>query len=225
MEQSVTPLLELRDVSISFDGCSILDHINLSLRPGRSVSISSPSGPGKSTILSIAGLLLSPDSGQVLIDGVDALKKNDADRSRLRNEKIGFIFQHAQLVGSLRAWENVAVPASFAQDVQFDAEEKAKSLLKGLGLEERLDHYPFQLSFGQKRRVAIARALLLSPSIILADEPTNDLDSGLADSVAELLFSQIGPNRSLLLVTHDAELAARADEQYRLDAGKLVRVK
>lgn len=217
-------LLELDHVAMSYGEAQILKDVSFALGRGQCISLTSPSGTGKSTILSIAGLLLEPSSGRVLVGGEEVPASNEAKRAALRNRSIGFVFQHTQLVGSLRAWENVAVPARFAKGIDFDVEQRARQLLCDLGLEERLDHYPFQLSVGQKRRIAVARALILNPDIILADEPTNDLDQGSADSVTEILFDQVKQGRGLLLVTHDQELAARADVRLRLEDGKLVQL-
>lgn len=203
----------------------IFDDVSFTLDAGESISITSPSGSGKSTILAIVGLLLTPASGKVIVEGNDVTGASDGERSRLRQSTFGFVFQHAQLIGSLRAWENVAVPARFSDAADFDAEQRAKRLLVELGLEDRLEHFPYQLSVGQKRRVAVARALLLEPQVIIADEPTNDLDGVSAHSVAGKLFEQVERGRSLILVTHDEELAERTQHQYELAGGRLVQLR
>lgn len=218
-------LLQVEHVAMSYGETEILKDINLSLSCGESISITSPSGSGKSTILSIIGLLLTPVSGDVIVNGKSAASLDEAHRAQVRRETFGFVFQHTQLIGSLRAYENVAVPARFDNKLDFDADEKAKALLTSLGLEERLEHYPYQLSVGQKRRVAVARALLLSPHVILADEPTNDLDAGSANSVASILFDQVKQGKSLILVTHDKEFAEKTNHQYILKAGILEQIR
>ena len=218
-------LLRVEHIAKAYGDTKILEDVSFELCAGKSLSITSPSGSGKSTILSIVGLLLAPDSGLVFIDGKDVFGSDEAELAKLRSKFFGFVFQHTQLIGSLRAYENVAVPARFVHDLDFDADKKAKELLVNLGLEERLEHYPHQLSVGQKRRVAVARALLLNPQIILADEPTNDLDLNSADSVANMLFEQPKNGKALILVTHDAQLAQKTDHQYVLKNGILEQVR
>lgn len=216
-------LLQVKDVAKSYGDSCVLKDVSFTLDAGESVSITSPSGSGKSTILAIVGLLLEPDAGCVLVDGVDALRLDDDARARLRREVFGFVFQHTQLIGSLRAYENAAVPARFTGKDDQGADDRARELLTQLGLGQRLDHYPHQLSVGQKRRVAVARALLLSPRIVIADEPTNDLDADSAHSVAAKLFSAVEEGKGLVLVTHDMELASKAQHHYELIDGALVR--
>ena len=218
-------LLRVEHITTAYGETTILEDVSFELCAGKSLSITSPSGSGKSTILSIVGLLLAPDSGLVFIDGKDVFGSDEAELAKLRSKFFGFVFQHTQLIGSLRAYENVAVPARFVHDLDFDADKKAKELLVSLGLEQRLEHYPHQLSVGQKRRVAVARALLLNPQIILADEPTNDLDLNSADSVANMLFEQPKNGKALILVTHDAQLAQKTDHQYVLKNGILEQVR
>lgn len=218
-------VLEARSLSMTYGENRIFDDVSFTLDEGESISITSPSGSGKSTILAIVGLLLTPMSGAVVVEGQDVTNASDEQRSCLRQSTFGFVFQHAQLIGSLRAYENVAVPARFAGKGDSDADDRAKQLLVELGLQDRLEHFPYQLSVGQKRRVAVARALLLQPKVLIADEPTNDLDSGSAHSVAGKLFEQVEQGRSLILVTHDRELAARTQHQYELVGGRLVQVR
>ena len=189
---------------------------------GTSVAFVSPSGSGKSTLLSMLGLLLTPSTGSVLVNGQDATALDDDAKSTLRLRQFGFIFQHTQLVGSLRAVENVAVPADFAGGNLADAAERAAGLMGQLGLGERLYHYPYQLSIGQKRRVATARALLMDPPILIADEPTNDLDAESTRSVADVLFEHVERGGILLFATHDQALAARADRVMHLDGKTFV---
>ena len=201
----------------SYGDAVILEGIGFQANPGDSIAFMSPSGSGKSTLLSMLGLLLTPTTGRVVIDGVDTSTMNDKQLSKLRLENVGFVFQHTQLIGSLRAIENVTVPANFnAQGAKAKAEQ-AREMLCQLGLEKRLLHYPHQLSVGQKRRVALARALVMDPPIVIADEPTNDLDAESRNSVADALFDRCAQGGILLFATHDEELASRATRIMRLD--------
>lgn len=216
-------VLTVEHISKSYDEDPILEDISFSVATGESIAFVSPSGSGKSTLLSMVGLLLSPTSGRIKIEGnrcVDGL--SDKELSALRRTSFGFIFQHTQLIGSLRAIENVIAPASFAKDLSFDARQRAEDLLVSFGLDERLYHYPYQLSIGQKRRVATARSLLFDPAIIIADEPTNDLDALSARSVTDALFERVKRGRSLLFATHDQELVRRADRVMRLEGRTFV---
>lgn len=205
-------LLEIKGVSKAFDGTPIIENTSLTVNPGDIIAFSSPSGSGKSTMLAIAGLLLTPDSGEIITqDGENALELGDKELSRLRQRLLGFVFQSTQLVGSLRAIENVISPANFVKDkLPFKPEERAAELLERFGLKDRMYHYPHQLSVGQKRRVAVARAMLLEPKIIIADEPTNDLDEESAAEVSNALFDYAEKGNALLYATHIASLASRA---------------
>lgn len=210
-------LLCMQQVSKDFGEGPLIDGATLSLDRGESVAVMAPSGAGKSTLLSMAGLLLSPTAGSVLLDGEDMTAASDDARSRARAEKIGFLFQHTQLVGTLRAWENAAVQADFAPKgsrSMSDAavKDRAMELLATFGLAHRAMHYPHQLSIGQKRRIACVRALFLSPALIIADEPTNDLDEANAKVVIDALFAPVARGEAgLLVATHDERLAAGVD--------------
>lgn len=214
--------LKVEDLGKSYDGNVILENISFAAEPGDSIAFVSPSGSGKSTLLSMLGLLLSSTTGTVVVDGQDSDALGDKELSRLRRETFGFVFQHTQLVGSLRAVENVMAPANFAGKLPFDARERAEQLLDGLGLDDRLMHYPYQLSIGQKRRVSVARALLLDPPIVIADEPTNDLDADSSASVADTLFERAANGGILLFATHDRELASRASRVMHLEGKTFV---
>ena len=217
-------LLEVKGISKSFGESQIIADSSLTVEAGDTIAFMSPSGSGKSTMLSMVGLLLTPDSGQIITpDGIDALTLGDKEISRLRSRMFGFIFQSTQLVGSLRAIENVTAPAGFAGKLDFDVEERAKELLVKFGLEDRLYHYPHQLSVGQRRRVAVARALLLSPKIVIADEPTNDLDEESATLVADALFEYAAQGNALLYATHLSALADRANAVMTLDGKTFVK--
>lgn len=203
-------MLEVKGLGKSYGDQTILEDISFTVRSGESVAFVSPSGSGKSTLLSMLGLLLSSTTGTVVVDGQDTDDLDDQQLSALRRNVFGFVFQHTQLVGSLRAVENVEAPALFAKGLPFNVRERAEGLLRSVGLGERLEHYPFQLSIGQKRRVALARALMMDPPVIIADEPTNDLDAKSAQSVTDQLFARVEEGGILLFATHDANLATRA---------------
>lgn len=214
--------LKVENLGKSYDGNVILENISFAAEPGDSIAFVSPSGSGKSTLLSMLGLLLSSTTGTVVVDGQDSDALGDKELSRLRRETFGFVFQHTQLVGSLRAVENVMAPANFAGKLPFGIRERADQLLDGLGLDDRLMHYPYQLSIGQKRRVSVARALLLDPPIVIADEPTNDLDADSSASVADTLFERAANGGILLFATHDRELASRASRVMHLEGKTFV---
>lgn len=214
-------LLSLESVGKDFGAGAILDGVSVAVDRGESLAIVAPSGAGKSTLLSIAGLLLEPSAGSVSIDGETVTGASDDVRSVARAEKIGFLFQHTQLVGSLRAWENAAIPADFVTTPSLkmsdaDVRARAEELLGSFGLAERIEYFPHQLSIGQKRRIACARALFLGPPLIIADEPTNDLDAENAAAVVDALFAPVERGEAgLLIATHDMELADRADRVFR----------
>lgn len=216
--------LEIKNVSKSFDGTPIIEDTSFAIEAGSTIALTSPSGSGKSTMLSMAGLLLAPDSGSIVTEnGICALSLPDGELSLLRQRLLGFVFQSTQLIGSLRAIENVTAPARFVRGkLPFKPEERAGELLERFGLADKMLHYPHQLSVGQKRRVAVARAMLLEPKIIIADEPTNDLDEASAASVSNALFDYAAQGNALLFATHVPELAARAQTVMKLD-GKTFR--
>jgi len=210
-------LLQVKGVSKAFGDNEIIRDTSFAVEEGDTLAFMSPSGSGKSTMLSITGLLLTPDTGEIIVEGGEnALALGDTKRSKLRQRMFGFVFQSTQLIGSLRAIENVTAPAGFAGKLDFDPRERATELLERFGLADRMQHFPHQLSVGQKRRVALARALLLSPRIIIADEPTNDLDAASAETVADALFDYAAQGHALLYATHDEQLAARADRVFHL---------
>ena len=215
-------MLEVKGLGKSYGDQTILEDISFTVRSGESVAFVSPSGSGKSTLLSMLGLLLSSTTGTVVVDGQDTDDLDDQQLSALRRNVFGFVFQHTQLVGSLRAVENVEAPALFAKGLPFNVRERAEGLLRSVGLGERLEHYPFQLSIGQKRRVALARALMMDPPVIIADEPTNDLDAKSAQSVTDQLFARVEEGGILLFATHDANLATRATRVMHLQGKTFV---
>jgi ABC-type lipoprotein export system ATPase subunit len=216
-------LVSANNLDLSFGADSILQGINIQLQRGQSLAVVSPSGTGKSTLLSILGLLLRKSSGSLELYGRDVDSMSADELAEDRRLNIGFVFQHTQLIGSLRALDNAAVGANLLHrsdaallEERFDARrpnfhKRASKLLCDFGLEDRLYHFPHQLSVGQKRRVAVARALLLEPSLVIADEPTNDLDAASADVVVDALFNVCNRGGALVLATHDRELASKAD--------------
>lgn len=218
---NAAPVVEVRGVMKEYDGEMILSGCDLALRPGEFTAIVGASGCGKSTLMSIAGLLLTPSAGSVLVEGVPVDGLSDAELSALRARTFGLVFQHTQLIGSLRAVDNVLVPACFGGADMAEAASRAAALIERFGLTARANHFPHQLSVGQKRRVALARALVLGPKAILADEPTNDLDEETADEVAQTLAEFAAEGHAVLCVTHDRRLAGRAQRVLRLEGGRL----
>lgn len=212
-------LIEANGVTKSYGEDTILRDVSLKVVAGESLAITGPSGSGKSTLMSMLGLLLQPSGGEVRFKGQRVSDLSDDDRSRLRNRSYGFVFQNPQLIGSLSVLDNVLVPARLAR--RRGLETAAKGALESLGLGHRLKHLPHQLSIGQKRRVAIARALLLEPAVLFADEPTNDLDRELATQIGDYLLDLPKRGSALVLVTHDAGLAGRADRAVRVAEGRV----
>ena len=219
-------MIELRGVSKTVPSgtgsLTILHPLDLTIDGGRVVAITGPSGSGKSTLLGLLAGLDAPSTGSVILDGVDITKLDEDALARLRGTRIGFVFQFFHLLPSLTALENVLVPMEIAGAP--DAAPRAKSLLVEVGLEERGHHYPSQLSGGEQQRVAIARALANDPPILLADEPTGNLDSATGHQVIQLLLDVNRLRKTtLVLVTHDPELAAVADVTVALRDGRVVR--
>jgi lipoprotein-releasing system ATP-binding protein len=191
--------------------------------PGETVALLGPSGAGKSTLLHIAGLLERPDSGAVLINGVDCGKLADKEQTRMRRMEVGFIYQFHHLLPEFTALENVVLPQLILGLTRAQADTRAKELLKTLGLEERWDHRPAQLSGGEQQRVAIARAIANDPKVLLADEPTGNLDPHTAERVFEELLKLVRQaGVAAVVATHNLDLAARMDRVLRLVDGVLV---
>jgi putative ABC transport system ATP-binding protein len=218
-------MIELRSVSKTVESggrpLTILHPLDMTIASGEFVAIVGPSGSGKSTLLGLLAGLDAPSTGQISIDGVDITRLGEDDLARLRGEKIGFVFQFFHLVPSLTAFENIMVPMEIAR--RRDAVPRARQLLGEVGLSDRGHHYPSQLSGGEQQRVAIARALANDPPIVLADEPTGNLDSTTGRHIMDLLLDVRRVRRStLVLVTHDAELAALADSRLVLRDGRPV---
>jgi putative ABC transport system ATP-binding protein len=218
-------MIELRNVSktVASGGhpLTILHPLELTIDRGRFVAIVGPSGSGKSTLLGLIAGLDAPTTGAVVIDGVDITRLDEDALAKLRGEKIGFVFQFFHLIPSLTAYENVAVPMEIAGAA--GAGRRATELLGEIGLTDRAHHYPSQLSGGEQQRVALARALANDPPILLADEPTGNLDSGNGRHIMALLHEvHRARGATLILVTHDTELAAMADERLVLRDGRVV---
>ncbi|MFG6448315.1 ABC transporter ATP-binding protein [Roseateles sp. BYS180W] len=199
-----------------------LRHFNLEVQAGEFVAITGPSGSGKSTFLTIAGLLEAFEDGQYLLDGQDVSRLSDAQRSRLRNEKIGFIFQAFNLIPDLNVLDNIEVPLRYRGLGREERQRRAREALARVGLAARERHYPAELSGGQQQRVAIARALAGSPRLLLADEPTGNLDSHMARSVMDLLEALHREGATIVMVTHDLGLAARAQRHVHVMDGQAV---
>ncbi len=218
-------MIDLRDVSKTVTSGSepltILHPLTTVIPRGQFVAVVGPSGSGKSTLLGLIAGLDAPTTGSVSIDGVDITRLDEDALARLRGEKIGFVFQFFHLIPSLTAFENVAVPLEIRGAA--DPGERARALLDEVGLTGRAHHYPSQLSGGEQQRVALARALANDPAIVLADEPTGNLDSANGRHILELLQSvHRSRGTTLVLVTHDRDLAAMADAQITMRDGRVV---
>ena len=201
----------------------VLRGVDLTLRAGEIVALVAPSGAGKSTLLHLAGLLEQPDGGQVILQGRDAGALSDKERTAIRRDKIGFVYQFHHLLGEFTALENVMLPQMIAATSRPEARARAKTLLLNFGLEARLDHLPGKLSGGEQQRVAIARALANAPQLLLADEPTGNLDVATAAVVFDELLAIVRrQNVSALIATHNPELAARMDRIVTLREGRVV---
>ena len=220
-------LLELRDVRRGYhQGESRLDVLNgasLSVRAGEMKALVGPSGSGKSTLLNIAGLLEQPDSGTVFIDGIDSARLRSAKRTLLRRQHIGFVFQFHRLLPEFSALENVMIPQMLAGLDKFEASDRAAQLLAMVGLQDRVDHRPGLLSGGEQQRVAIARAVANAPRVLLADEPTGNLDPDTAKDVFGHLAAITRATRTAaLVVTHNQQLALNMDSILTIENGHVV---
>jgi len=219
--------LELAGVSRAFEDAGerleVLKGVDLRVSGGEIIALVGPSGSGKSTLLHIAGLLERADSGAIHIAGHDASTANDAERTRLRREHLGFVYQFHHLLPEFSALENIVLPMMMAGTSRAEAEGRAGELLDRVGLAARARHRPAQMSGGEQQRVAIARALANAPALLLADEPTGNLDPGTAEQVFRVLLDVVkGTGRAALIATHNPALAARMDRTVTLSDGRLV---
>lgn len=217
------PIVKANRVCKSFGTLEVLKEISIEVMPGEIVSIVGASGAGKTTLLQIIGTLSTVDSGKVEIDGIDISGLNDKQLSSIRNSKIGFVFQFHHLLSEFSALENVALPGYIAGKERKDIEMKAKELLDAVGMGHRLNHKPSELSGGEQQRVAIARALINSPAVVLADEPSGNLDSATKEEIHSLFFDlrkRFG--QTFIIVTHDEGLANMADRKIVMKDGKIL---
>ena len=216
-------MIEVRNIKKSFGSLEVLKGIDLNIERGKVVSIVGPSGAGKTTLLQIMGTLDKPDSGSVIIDGVDVMKLGDAKRSVFRNKHMGFVFQFHQLLPKFTALENVMMPALIGGTSKREAKKRAEELLAFMGLSDRASHKPNELSGGEKQRVAVARALVNKPDVVFADEPSGSLDTQNKEELHRLFFDlrdQIG--QTFVIVTHDEQLADLTDQKISMRDGLII---
>jgi putative ABC transport system ATP-binding protein len=218
--------LQARQISRVFvngrERTTVLHEVDLTIRPGEFVTLVGPSGSGKSTLLHILGLLDAPTSGEVIVDGRSTSTASRADLARLRNESIGYVFQAYNLLASLTAQENVALPAVLGGVPRRRYESRSLDLLERMGLRDLAGRYPAEMSGGQQQRVGIARALMMEPPLILADEPTGNLDSRSSALVMEMLTGLNQTGQTLVIVTHDPGIAESASRTVTLRDGRIV---
>ncbi|WP_455385635.1 ABC transporter ATP-binding protein [Acidihalobacter prosperus] len=221
-----TPVIRLESVSRNFvlgdEEVHALDGVSLSVGRGEYIAVMGPSGSGKSTLLNILGLLDRPSAGRYLLDGTDTTQLSDARQAEVRHHKIGFVFQFFHLIGRLTAFENVELPLILAGVAVDERRQRVQNALNELGLSDRAQHRPDQLSGGQRQRVAIARAAIMEPEVLLADEPTGNLDSASGADVIAILEALNARGITLIVVTHDADLGARARRMVRFMDGRVL---
>ncbi|MFP4367245.1 MAG: ABC transporter ATP-binding protein [Bacteroidales bacterium] len=216
-------MIKAEKITKSYGPLQVLKGIDLSAAKGEVISIVGASGAGKTTFLQILGTLSKPDGGKMMINETDYRKLSDKQLAAFRNRNIGFVFQFHHLLPEFTAFENVCMPAYIAKTPADETEEKAKEILGFLNLSERMDHKPKELSGGEQQRVAVARALINEPSVILADEPSGNLDSKNKNELHKLFFSLRKKfNQTIIIVTHDLELAEMADRCLTMHDGKIV---
>jgi putative ABC transport system ATP-binding protein len=220
------PLIHLKDIKKVFYTDEVethaLEDVHLEIKQGEYVAISGPSGCGKTTLLSLLGLLDTPTGGEYLLDGVPVAGLDAAQRARVRNRQIGFVFQAFNLIGDLTVYENVELPLTYRGMSASERKERVHQALERVGMAHRVKHYPAQLSGGQQQRVAVARAVAGDPAILLADEPTGNLDSVNGESVMELLRELHRNGSTICMVTHDPRYELHADRSVHLFDGRVV---
>ena len=218
-------LIEMRDMVkrylIGDDEVRALDHVSLQVEDGEFLAIIGPSGSGKSTLMNLLGCLDTPDEGQYFLEGSDVAEMTERQLAEIRNQKIGFIFQGFNLVQELNAVENVELPLLYRGISKRERRRLAEEALEAVGLQERFRHYPGQMSGGQQQRVAIARAVAARPQIVLADEPTGNLDSKTGEDVMRMLEALNRGGHTVIMITHDARIAARAARVVQICDGKI----
>lgn len=216
-------ILEAKDIRKKYGSLEVLKGVSLSVKKGEIVSLVGPSGAGKSTLLHIMGTLDRPDAGTVSIEGKEIFKQNDKTLAAFRNKSIGFIFQFHHLLPEFTAVENVCIPAFIHNETKSKAEARAKELLDMLKLSHRLQHKPSELSGGEQQRVAVARALMNNPTLIMADEPSGNLDTNNARDLHQLFFELRDTlKQTFVIVTHNEELANMADRTVHMKDGLIV---
>ena len=216
-------MIKVEGITKKFGSLEVLKGINLEIQKGEVVSIVGPSGAGKTTLLQIMGLLDNPNSGKVIIDGQDVTRFKQKQLARVRNTQIGFVFQFHQLLPEFTALENVMIPAMIAGRKRSEARKRAQELLAFMGLADRADHKPKQMSGGENQRVAVARALINDPKVVLADEPSGSLDSHNKAELHKLFFDLRDKfGQTFIIVTHDEELATLTDRTIHMKDGRIV---
>lgn len=215
-------MIEIENINKSYGSLQVLRDVCVDIHQGEVVSIVGPSGAGKTTLLQIIGTLDKPDSGSIIFNGTDVLKLKGRELAHFRNRNIGFVFQFHQLLPEFTALENIAMPALLGGTKQSEAYKRAGELLQYMGLSERINHKPAQLSGGESQRVAVARALINNPSVILADEPSGSLDSQNKRELHDLFFRlRSEMNQTFVIVTHDEQLAQQADRVLHMRDGAI----